>query len=111
MFETITSLHSSSPSVLIKNARATALIPSHIAATFFVTFNKLLPARSCCSAATIKTDRRSHMFISTTSRGRRTASKMLSKDEARRIAVNIAKLPGLLSAAHRSGSKSKTRMR
>jgi hypothetical protein len=27
MFETITSLHSSPPSVLIKNARATALIP------------------------------------------------------------------------------------
>jgi hypothetical protein len=30
--------------------------------------------------------------------GRRTAAKMLAKDEARRIAGNVAKLPGLLKA-------------
>lgn len=45
MFETITSLHSSPPSVLIKNARATALIPDALRNILALCSNELFLQR------------------------------------------------------------------
>jgi hypothetical protein len=45
MFEAITSLHSSPPSVLIKNARATTLIPSVLRNLFALCSNELFLQR------------------------------------------------------------------
>ena len=58
--------------------------------------------RMRASRCATPTGRRWRMSISRMSSGRRAAAKLLTHDEARRIATNIAKLPYLLQGGARA---------
>jgi hypothetical protein len=58
--------------------------------------SKRLQELAACLSSAITTGRGSPMSYFEDEPGRRSAAKLLSKDEARRIAVNIVKLPDLL---------------
>jgi hypothetical protein len=58
-----------------------------------------LPNLFCCTVADLQQSQRTKASLCHYEEepGRRSAAKMVTKDEARRIAANFAKLPSLLS--------------